>query len=189
MTDTATSDTDTATVFTAAAAPLGAVLDAALPERWAAPSPCAGWSARDVVAHLVGTERDVLTGHGAVLGPAPDTSADPAGAWRDHARAVTAALRDQDLVATAFEGFFGPSTVGATFERFHVWDVLVHRWDVARAVGVDAALTAAELDRIEEGARGFGDALHADGICAPALEVPDGADRLVRVLALLGRAG
>src|SRR3712207_7605657 len=43
--------------------------------------------------------------------------------------------------------------------QFYVWDMLVHRWDVARAVGADAALSAEELDRIEAGADGFGPAL------------------------------
>jgi hypothetical protein len=66
--------------------------------------------------------------------------------------------------------------------------MLVHRWDVARAVGVDAGLTDAELDRVAEGADRFGDALYTDGICRPAVDAPADADRRTRVLARLGRA-
>ncbi|SOC50355.1 TIGR03086 family protein [Blastococcus aggregatus] len=175
-----------ATSYEAADRPLTAVLEALPGKAWRAPSPCEGWTAADVVAHLVTTEREFLSGRGLELGEAPDVAADPAGAWREHAKRVREALTD-DVVATPYESFFGPSTIGETFERFYVWDMVVHRWDVATAAGVDAGLTDAELDRIERGADGFGPALHSDGVCAPAVEPPADADRATRVLARLGR--
>jgi len=177
----------TATAYDAAEQPLTAVLDAVPAERWAAPSPCEGWSARDVLGHLITTQREFLSGRGVDLGEAPDLDADPAAAWRDHAKRVAEALADDALPQRAFDGFFGPTTVGATFEQFYVWDMLVHRWDVARAVGADDALSGAELGSIEAGADRFGEALHMDGICRPAVEPPAGADRQARVLARLGR--
>ena len=173
--------------FQTASRSLTCVLDGVPSDRWTRPSPCPGWSARDVVRHLVDTQRDFLTGHGADLGAVPDVDADPAVAWRDHAKRVAEAIADDDLVAKEFDGFFGRTTVGAAFEQFYVWDVVVHRWDVARAVGADADLTDEELDRIERGADGFGDALYLDGICRPGPEAPAGADRAARVLARLGR--
>jgi len=177
----------TATAYDAAEQPLTAVLDAVPADRWAAPSPCEGWSARDVLGHVVSTQREFLTGRGVDLGEAPDLDADPAAAWRDHARRVAEALADDALPQRAFDGFFGPTTVGATFEQFYVWDMLVHRWDLARAVGADDALSDAELGTIEAGADSFGEALHLDGICRPAVEPPAGADRQAQVLARLGR--
>jgi len=179
----------TVTRHAAAADPLTRLLDAVPPSGWARPSPCAGWAASDVVGHLVDTQRDFLGTHGADLGEAPDVAADPAAAWREHTARVAAALAADDLPARGFDGFFGPTTVGAAFTQFYVWDMVVHRWDVARAVGVDAGLTDAELDLVDAGADGFGPALHMEGICRPALEVPAGADRATRVLARLGRAG
>ena len=77
--------------------------------------------------------------------------------------------------------------MGANLVRFYGFDMLVHRWDVAQAAGVDAGLTADELDRIERGADGFGDALYLDGVCRPGVEAPADADREARVLARLGR--
>ncbi len=177
---------ETALSYDAAARPLTAVLDAVPAAAWNAASPCEGWTTADVVGHVVETEREFLGARGVDLGAAPDVAADPPGAWRDHAKRVQEALTD-DVVATPYESVFGPSTVGAVFERFYVWDLLVHRWDVARAAGLDAGLTAAELDRMESGADGFGPALHSDGVCAPAVEVPADADRATRVLARLGR--
>lgn len=90
-------------------------------------------------------------------------------------------------MSTTFDGFFGPTTVGEAFVTFYAWDMVVHRWDLARATGLDAALTDAELDLVERGADGFGPALHMDGICAAALEVADDAARQTRVLGRLGR--
>jgi uncharacterized protein (TIGR03086 family) len=178
----------TAQQYEAAGRPLAETLDAVPATAWTKPSPCEGWSAADVVGHLIDTQRDFLGRHGVELGTAPDVATDPAGAWREHARRVAEALADDALPATAFDGYVGRTTVGATFEQYYVWDMLVHRWDVARAVGADTPFTDDELDRIEAGADSFGPALHMDGVCAPAVEVPADADRNVRALARLGRA-
>ena len=177
---------DTATSYAAAATPLTAVLDALPAGAWSAPSPCEGWTAADVVAHLVETQRDFLGQRGVDLGAVPDVAADPAAAWRDHAKRVQEALTD-DLVSTPYEGFFGPSTVGETFDRFYVWDMVVHRWDVARTAGLDGTLTDEELDRIDRGIEGFGPALYMEGICRDGVEPPADADRTTRLLARLGR--
>ena len=179
--------TSTATQYEAANRPLTAVLEAVPADAWSAPSPCAGWSAADVVAHVVETQRDFLQTHGADLGEAPDVAADPAAAWRDHAKRVLEALADDAFADTGYDGHFGPTTVGATLVQFYVFDMVVHRWDVARAAGLDARLTDEELDRVEAGADSFGPALYMDGICRPGVEAPAGADRATRVLARLGR--
>ncbi|MEV6600829.1 maleylpyruvate isomerase family mycothiol-dependent enzyme [Actinoplanes sp. NPDC051346] len=183
--------TDTATHYETALRPLTAVVDAVPPHAWDAPSPCEGWSARDVVGHLIGTQRETLTDHGVDLGDAPDLIVDPAAAWAEHSRRVLDALTDDELVDRAYDGFLGPTTVGGTVEQFYVWDMYVHRWDLARAVGLDAAFTDAELDRIERGADSFGSALYMDGMCRPTLAPTDAdrTDRATRVLARLGRAG
>lgn len=177
--------TDTAASYEATARALSAVLDAVPADAWSRPSPCEGWTARDVVAHVVDTQRELLTTHGADVGPAPAAD-DPAAAFRAHSTRVRELLTDE-LVGRGYDGFFGPTTVGATLEQFYVWDMVVHRWDVARATGGDDALTEAELDRTESGADSFGEALHMDGICAPALPADADADRQTRVLARLGR--
>lgn len=179
--------TRTAQQYEAPLHPLTAVVEAVRPDGWDAPSPCPGWTARDVVRHLIDTQRELLGGHGVDLGDAADLESDPAGAWHDHTTQVLAALADDAVTGRAFDGFFGPTTLGATLEQFYVWDMYVHRWDLARAAGLDADLTEAELDRIEEGAEAFGEALHMDGICLPDVGAAAGADRTTRVLARLGR--
>ncbi|GAA4750792.1 maleylpyruvate isomerase family mycothiol-dependent enzyme [Modestobacter marinus] len=180
--------TSPATSYAAADRPLTALLDTVPPTGWSRPSPCDGWTAADVVGHLIGTQRHFLGTHGVDLGEAPDVAADPALAWRRHAERVTRVASDETVAAREFDGHFGRTTVGAALVQFYVWDMVVHRWDVARAVGADAGLTDEELDRIETGADGFGPALHMDGVCRPALDVPADADRRTRALARLGRS-
>ena len=179
--------TTTLNAYESAAERLQDVLSAVPADVWAGPSPCPGWTARDVVAHMIGTQRDFLTGHGADLGPAPDVVADPASAWRAHVGRVLTAVSDDDLVSTSFDGHFGPTTVGSTLEQFYVWDMVVHRWDVARSAGLPAAFSPAELDRIERGADGFGPALYMEGVCRPGVTAREDDDRTTRVLARLGR--
>src|ERR671916_324336 len=102
---------------------------AAVPDdAWSSPSPCEGWTARDVVAHLVDNHR-------------------------------------------LFEGF----------------DLLVHRWDLARAAGLDVTLPADEVARAREAALAMGDAVRGPGGFGPEVPAPEDADDQTRLLAFLGR--
>ena len=107
--------TPPAASYASADRPLTALLDSVPPAGWASPSPCEDWTAADVVGHVVGTQRDFLTTHGVDLGAAPDVATDPAAAWRDHAKRVAEVLADDAVTTREFDGFFGPTTVGATF--------------------------------------------------------------------------
>ena len=152
---------------------------------WDAASPCEGWAARDVVDHLVTTQRQLLAPH-VDLGDAPPPT-DPAAAWAAHADRVREALAEPSVAGTVYDGFFGPTTLGETLLTFYVFDMLVHRWDVARAAGVEATFTEVELDLIDRSSAAMGESLRMEGICGPAVEVPDDADRATRMLGHLGR--
>ncbi|MCK0092600.1 maleylpyruvate isomerase family mycothiol-dependent enzyme [Rhodococcus sp. F64268] len=166
-------------------APLTALIGAVASGSWDRPSPCDGWTTRDVVAHIVDTQREFLTSRGLDVGERPDLD-DPAAGWREHTARVAALLTDDELVVAPYEGYFGPTTLGATFEQFYIWDLLVHRWDIAQGAGIPVSFTDAELDRIEAGANSFGDSLYMDGVCKPGAEAGSD-DRQERVLARLGR--
>lgn len=185
--ETGIDDTTPRQAHSAALRPLDVVVNAVPASRWNDPSPCEGWTAGDVLNHLVSTQRDFFREHGADPGSAPELAPDPAAAWRGHAVRIGELLADHALVGRVFDGFFGPTTVGDAFVQFYVWDMVVHRWDLACATGVEAAFTDAELDQVERGADGFGPVLHMDGICAPALDASTDDARATRVLARLGR--
>lgn len=153
---------------------------------WSAQTACAEWTAADLVRHVLDTERDYLTKRGATLIDQPD---DPAEAWRLQVGDVRRLLADRDFATRPFDGYFGPTTVEKLLADFYGFDLVVHRWDLSGAAGVEVTWTEHELDVLEARVESFGEMLYAEGICKPALPVPDGADRQTALLARLGRPG
>lgn len=98
--------------YDAAHQPLTAVLEAVPAAAWSNPSPCESWTARDVVRHLIVTQRELFAGHEVNLGDPPDIDTDPAAAWRDHAERVRGVIADEAVPAIAYDGYFGPTTFG-----------------------------------------------------------------------------
>lgn len=173
------------------AEPFGAVVDRVPATDWDAPSPCEGWSARDVLAHVIHSQRTFLAERGVDAATSvdldSDPSIDPGDAWRVHLERMRELLTDPAVAGMEYDGVFGRTTVGKSIVAFHGFDLVVHRWDIAAAAGLDERLTDSELDMLERSADGFGEHLYDDGVCKPALPVPDDADRQERVLARLGR--
>jgi uncharacterized protein (TIGR03086 family) len=66
-------------------------------------------------------------------------------------------------------------------------DLVVHRWDLARATGGDEHIDDADIARLTEAAAGFGEMIRSPGVCGPELAVADDADDQTRLLAFLGR--
>lgn len=155
------------------------------PVDWSLPSPCDDWDAGDVLDHLMETERDLLTEHGVALGELPD--GDRTSRWRAHVDQLAAALEDPAVVDHAYDGYFGPTTIGETFGGFYTLDLVVHRWDLARALGRSTTFDQHELELVRRAIEQGGDALYTEGICEPAVSVPDDATRQQRLLALTGR--
>ncbi|HET7802317.1 MAG TPA: TIGR03086 family metal-binding protein [Humibacillus xanthopallidus] len=167
----------------------GAVVDRLDDADWERDSPCEGWSARDVLHHVVSTQRDFLAKHGFDAGADADAEADPRGAWHAHDERLRDLLTDPAVAAHEYDGVFGRTTVGASIVTFYGFDLVVHRWDIAAAAGLDERFDDRELDMIESSADGFGEHLYDDGVCKPAVSSAADADRQARILARLGRRG
>lgn len=163
------------------------------PHDWDRPSPCEGWSVRDLVAHVVEEER---FGPPLLAGQSPEEIGDqlsgdllgdaPLDAWRDAAGALRAAITDR-AVLDATVRLPGAAQAGRDFLFELFADHLVHTWDLARAVGADEALPgdlvdacAAWFDDHEQDWREAGDV-------GPAAPVPADADRQTALLARFGR--
>jgi uncharacterized protein (TIGR03086 family) len=166
----------------------GSVVDALHSHAWNAPSACEDWTGRDVLAHVVGTQRDFLRSRGIELDGDPALADDPVAGWHAHEEELRRLLADDSVTALEYDGVFGRTTVGATIVSFYGFDLLVHRWDLAQAADRDERFTEDELDLIETALPTFGEHLYDDGVCKPALPVAEGADRQARVLARLGRS-
>jgi uncharacterized protein (TIGR03086 family) len=182
---------DTLGSYLCLAEPFGSVVDRVPAAGWDAPSPCEGWSARDVLAHVIQSQRGFLAERGVDATTSADLdtdrSTDPGGAWRAHQERMCELLADPAVAGMEYDGVFGRTTVGASIVAFHGFDLVVHRWDIAVAAGLDERLTDDELDMLDRSADGFGDHLYDDGVCKPALAAPEGADPQERVLGRLGR--
>ncbi len=157
------------------------------PDRWAAATPCTGWSARDLVRHVVETPGMFFGLVGRELRPGPSTDDDPLGAFTCSRDQVQAELDDPARAEAEFDGYFGRTTFAQAIDRFVCFDLAVHGWDLARATGQDERIDPAELTLLWDSVELFGDAIRSEGTCGPAVDPPSGADEQTRLLAHLGR--
>jgi uncharacterized protein (TIGR03086 family) len=178
---------DPVALFAQRAARFTEVLDRAAgsPGAWEAPTPCEGWSVRDVVEHVISSQRDFLARQELDAGPEPDL-ADPVAAWRTQHAHVTDVLT-ADVAGREYDSYFGRTTLGDTLADFYGWDMVVHGSDVARATGQEWSVSEEEAAALHATADGWGDALSSEGVCAPAIEVGEDASPTERLLARLGR--
>lgn len=156
-------------------------------DRWSSPSPCEGWAARDVVRHVVESHGMFLGLAGREPGEVPSVDDDPAAAFDAVRRVVAADLADPERAGATYDGFLGRKTFAEGIDQFISIDLVIHRWDLARATDGDETLEPDDVHRIHEVVVGVGDALREPGVFGPALEPPPGADEQTRLLAFLGR--
>lgn len=179
--------TDIADRFRHLAADLSDTVESVPADRWDRPSPCEGWTALDVLAHVAATEVEFLARFDmARPDPLPD---DARAAWTMARDAMQAALDDPERATTAYDGWFGPTTFEATADQFYASDLLVHRWDIARATGLGEheVMDPAEVSKVYADMLTLGDNLRAPGAFGPAVEVGDDASEQDRLLGHLGR--
>ena len=169
------------------AAGFTARVEAVPDDRWASPSPCEEWTARDVVRHVVESSGHFfgLVGRPVPVGASVDD--DPRAAWAAARNAVQAGLDDPEVASLEFEGRAGRQTFEQAIGRFICADLVVHAWDLARAAGLDERLDPDAVHRVFEAMKGMEDMLRASGAFGEPVEVADDADEQTRLLAFLGR--
>lgn len=153
---------------------------------WSAPSPVAGWTARDVVDHLVDWFPGFLAAGGIDLPAGPPVADDPQAAWQHQADAV------QELVERRGEESFthpyaGTHRLADAVDRFYTADVFMHSWDLARAGGLDPGLDEDFAARLLAGMQPIEAVLRDSGHYGPAVPVPDDAPAVDRLMGFIGR--
>jgi uncharacterized protein (TIGR03086 family) len=148
---------------------------AAADGKWDLPSPCDAWDARGVLEHVIGFH-DVLLLR--PLGSKPDRPRDdPRARWQ-----LTYDSLAQALVSS-----------GATQrDEYRLMpnltrDVLVHAWDLARAVGADDGLNPTWCELFCAGLPDDPQAMAASGMFGPPVAIGDETNTQARLLARLGR--
>ena len=153
---------------------------------WSAPAPVTGWTARDVVDHLVTWFPGFLSAGGVDLPTGPSTDDDPVGAWRHHADAVQELVEERGAESFTHP-HVGPGQLDTTVDRFYTADVFMHSWDLARATGQEARLDEDEAATMLAGMQAIEQLLRDSGQYGPAVPVPDDAPVVDRLMGFIGR--
>lgn len=157
-------------------------------DAWSDPAPCEGWTARDIVRHLVEWVPAVLGNGGIVFPPGPSVDDDPVGAWENFVEPLRAALDDPAVAAHTFDvGPPGRMSVEQAIDMLVVGDLLVHTWDLARAAGLDERLDEGLVAGMLEGLQPIDEMLRSSGHYGPKVAVADDADTQMKLLAFTGR--
>jgi uncharacterized protein (TIGR03086 family) len=174
--------------FTRALYGMDAVMARVPSSEWDSPSPCAGWTARDVVAHEAGIMQAMseMVQSGEMVLPEIPACEDPPTVWADARDQVLEAL-DQPGVLQREGGFWFGSMSVDDLIGFVQWDPLTHSWDIAAATGtpcvIDEDLLRLSFDRTAS----LHDPLVANKQINEVVTVPDGAHLIDRYLAMTGR--
>lgn len=161
-------------------------VQAAPADAWGNQSPCADWKARDVVVHVANN----LSGLGNVLqgGQRHEVTPDEdiVQAWNAARDAFLTGITTGDL-SQSVPGPFGPMPAADLIGRMVCTDVLVHTWDLARAVGGDEVLDQDAVAGAYSGLKPMDAMIRTPGAFGAKVPCPDGADLQTEFLSFLGR--
>lgn len=161
--------------------------------QWGRPTPCEAWDARGLVNHLVGENRwvvELFAGKtvgevgarfdGDVLG------ADPLASWDASAAAALAAVAAPGAMESTVHLSFGDFS-GADYAEQLFADLLVHGWDLARAIGTDETLDADLVAACSAWFANWEDRYRTAGVIGPRC-ADAGDDPTAALLAAFGRS-
>lgn len=167
--------------------------------QWQAPTPCTEWSVRDLVNHLTVEQLWVpplVTGRLATgeadessLGFDPEGDVlgdDPVAVWDRAAAAAREALAEPGALERTVQLSYGETACTAYCAQM-VSDLVVHAWDLARAIGADERLPDDLVTFTVREVGPYSADLEKSGLFAAPVEAPPGADVQTKLLALLGR--
>jgi uncharacterized protein (TIGR03086 family) len=156
-------------------------------DAWSRPSPCEGWTALDLVAHLVDVHRRFETMVGRDLVEHPPVENDPLGAWQAVRDQMQADLEDPARRDEEYDGRLGRSTFGRSVDGFVCFDLVVHGWDLARATGQDETIDPADVERVSGMVEAMGEVMRSNKVISAPVEPAADASDQDRMLAALGR--
>jgi uncharacterized protein (TIGR03086 family) len=161
-------------------------------DAWVLPTPCPDWDVRYLVAHVVGGNRfaaSVLGGMAASdaierVMSSPQLGTSAMEAWATTCAAQAVAFHEVPSLDQRIDHPLGEITAAELLE-LRVFDIAIHAWDVAHAIGADErlapGLVGVVLRIVENGRPGMGFGLSALG------RVPADAPPQARLLDLAGR--
>ncbi|QEV56715.1 TIGR03086 family protein [Streptomyces platensis] len=168
---------------------VAALVAAVRPEDLTLPTPCAGWTVRQLLDHMVW--ENLMATSIAEGTPRADHTADHLGddhrtAFADSVRAARTAFTGSGMLHRTYGPYEAP---GAMIVQQVVVELLAHGWDLARATGAPTALAPESAEETLAAAyRIYGAAPRTEGSSfAPECPAPPGAGATDRLAAFLGR--
>jgi uncharacterized protein (TIGR03086 family) len=154
-------------------------------DAWTSPTCCEGWNVTQLVDHAIGAQRMVPKALGAT-GDIDVEAEDLLQVWRTVRTAADQALSAPGALDEMITLPFGemPAKDGLGFP---LGDLLVHTWDLARAVGADDRLDPEACAVVYANLEPIDTLLRAPGYFGPKLEPASDADAQDRLLAFVGR--
>lgn len=163
------------------AAAFGALVEGV--EDWSAPAPVAGWTAQDVVTHLIEWPAAFLSSAGIELAPVPP---EPVAGWAAHAERIQRLLEDSpDQVISGTP--MGPQPVASLLDQIYTGDVFLHSWDLARASGQEPPLDEETCAAMLAGMAAIEGPMRDSGQFGPAVRVDEGRSAMDRLIGFIGR--
>lgn len=188
--------------FISSGSAFGQKLAVVRPGQWSWPTPCTEWNVRQLVNHMTqGNLNYVRLLGGATaaeflrLRDADALDADPPGAYARSVRECAAAFSRPGALEQVLEYPLG-QVAGQQALAVRTTDTVIHTWDLARAIGIDDALSPGLVAWISEHLDEIYDGLAetpADPqtthrfFAAPSREPPASASQQDRLLHRMGR--
>ncbi len=180
--------------FTEALDLFGSRVHAVRDDQWEAGTPCSEWTVRDLVNHLVSEQLWVppLVRNGCMIEEVGDTfegdmlGSDPAACWDTAARAAHDAFAVPGALDRVVHLSYGDTPAAAYCGQMTA-DLVVHTWDLSRAIGADERLPDGLLQFTVREVTPYAAELTKSGLFAEPVEPPPGADVQTKLLCLLGR--
>jgi uncharacterized protein (TIGR03086 family) len=164
-------------------------LDGVADGSWASPTPCTDWTVRDLVAHVIGTQRFALA---ALEGEEPkevDAAGDLVTQWTEARNAVLTNLGNPERASAILKGGpFGEQPFETLVGGVICSDTLIHTWDLARATGQDERLDPAAVVAAAAFLEPIDDKIRRPGAFSPKLTPSAGADEQTQLICFAGRA-
>ncbi len=170
-------------------------------DRWDSASPSQGWTARDVVAHVINGHRAIIAvvrgtrpqpTHGVGVSsmaypPKVEPDADLAAAFTECRAGMLTVLTHPHLASRTFPTPLGIVTVQEAADAVGALELLAHTWDLARAVGGDESLPPEAVTRTYQSLQPHYEELQATGGFRPEVAPPEDADPQTKFLCFAGR--
>ena len=155
------------------------------PDQLDNPTPCAKFTVRGVLEHMIGGATVFAAGFRAVEPGTPDTT-DVLAAFGRALSELAASINSDGAFERTIQAPFG-TTPGASFARYVVLDGLVHGWDLAMATGQAYEPSDALVGAVEAYAREAVPPMRDGDTFAEAVSPAASASPIERLAAFTGR--